>query len=175
MEPRAALVETLFQEMKGRIKEDDASVPEKDGDYLYWRSFDTGAQYRKWWRRPVAGGPDELILDEVALAEGKEYFRLGAMDISPDDRLMAYSIDDNGSERFTVRIRDLTTGEDLPDTIPGTLGALVWAGDSKTLLYGLVNANGAWTGSSCTGWGPTPRPIPNCTAKPTKASRSASA
>ena len=141
MKPRAALVETLFQEMKGRIKEDDSSVPAKDGAYVYWRSFDTGAQYRKWWRRPVAGGPDELILDEVALAEGKEYFRLGAMDISPDDRLMAYSIDDNGSERFTVRIRDLTTGKDLPDTIPSTLGALVWAGDSKTLLYGLVNAN----------------------------------
>ena len=141
MKPRDALVETLFQEMKGRIKEDDASVPAKDGAYLYWRSFDTGAQYRKWWRRPVAGGPDELILDEVALAEGKEYFRLGAMDISPDDRLMAYAIDDNGSERFTVRIRDLTTGKDLPDTIPSTLGALVWAGDSKTLLYGLVNAN----------------------------------
>ncbi|RHW18704.1 S9 family peptidase [Sphingomonas gilva] len=141
MKPREPLVETLFQEMKGRIKEDDASVPAKDGAYVYWRSFDVGAQYRKWWRRPVAGGPDELILDETALAEGKEYFRLGAMDISPDDRLMAYSIDDNGSERFTVRIRDLTTGEDLPDTIPSTLGALVWAGDSKTLLYGLVNAN----------------------------------
>jgi oligopeptidase B len=141
MKPREALVETLFQEMKGRIKEDDSSVPAKDGAYVYWRSFDTGAQYRKWWRRPVAGGADELILDEVALAEGKEYFRLGAMDISPDDRLMAYAIDDNGSERFTVRIRDLTTGKDLPDTIPSTLGALVWTGDSKTLLYGLVNAN----------------------------------
>ena len=141
MAPHRPLIETLFQEMKGRIKEDDASVPARDGAYLYWRSFDTGAQYRKWWRRPVAGGANELILDETALAEGKEYFRLGAMDISPDDRLLAYSIDDDGGERFTVRIKDLTSGALLDDVIAETMGALVWAGDSRSLLYGRVNAN----------------------------------
>jgi oligopeptidase B len=139
MAPHAPLVETIFQEMKGRIKEDDQSVPAKDGDYLYWRAFETGGQYRKWWRRPVAGGADELILDEPALAEGKEYFRLGALSISEDGRWLAYAIDDNGSERFTARVRDLSTGADLPDVIPETMGALVWNADASAFLYGQVN------------------------------------
>ena len=139
MKPHAALIDTLFAEMKGRIREDDMSVPVQDGAYLYWRAFETGAQYRKWYRRPVVGGEAQLILDEPALAAGKDYFRLGAMDISPDDRYLAYSVDDNGSERFTARIRDLETGRDLPDSIAETLGALVWAGDSRALFYGRVN------------------------------------
>jgi len=141
MAPRAALVETLFEELKGRVKQDDASVPAKDGDWLYWWAFRPGEQYRRWYRKPVKGGPDELLLDEPALAEGKDYFRLGAMEVSPDGRLLAYSIDDNGSERFTARIRDLSTGALLPDVIPGTLGPLLWTADSKGLLYGLVNEN----------------------------------
>ena len=107
MQPRAALVETLFEEMKGRIKEDDAGVPQRDGDWLYWWAFRTGGQYRIWYRKPVGGGAEAVILDEPAQAEGKEYFRLGALSVSPDGRLLAYSIDDNGSERFTLRIRDL--------------------------------------------------------------------
>ncbi len=139
MAPHAALIETIFQEMKGRIKEDDQSVPAKDGDYFYWRAFETGGQYRKWWRRPVSGGPDELILDEPALAEGKEYFRLGALTLSEDGRWLAYAIDDNGSERFTARVRDLSTGADLPDLIPETMGALVWNADASAFLYGQVN------------------------------------
>ena len=139
MAPHAPLIETLFQEMKGRIKEDDQSVPAKDGAYLYWRAFETGGQYRKWWRKPVGGGADELILDEPALAEGKEYFRLGALSHSECGRWLAYAIDDNGSERFTARVRDLTTGEDLPDVIPGTMGALVWNADASAFLYGQVN------------------------------------
>jgi oligopeptidase B len=139
MAPHAPLIETLFQEMKGRIKEDDQSVPAKDGDYFYWRAFETGGQYRKWWRRPVAGGADELILDEPALAEGKEYFRLGALSISEDGRWLAYAIDDNGSERFTAKVRDLKTGADLPDLIPETMGALVWNADASAFLYGQVN------------------------------------
>ncbi len=138
--PHAALVETLFAEMKGRIKEDDASVPARDGDWLYWRAFETGGQYRKWWRRPVAGGADQLILDEPALASGKDYFRLGALSISEDGRWLAYATDDDGSERFTARVRDLATGQDLPDTIPDTMGALVWSDDAHSLLYGRVNA-----------------------------------
>jgi oligopeptidase B len=139
MAPHAPLIETIFQEMKGRIKEDDQSVPAKDGDYFCWRAFETGGQYRKWWRRPVAGGPDELILDEPALAEGKEYFRLGALSISEEGRWLAYAIDDNGSERFTARVRDLSTGADLPDLIPETMGALVWNADASAFLYGQVN------------------------------------
>jgi oligopeptidase B len=141
MKPHKALVDTLFQEMKGRIKEDDSSVPQKDGDWLYWREFETGAQYRKWFRRPVAGGEAQLMLDEPALAEGKEYFRLGAISVSPDGRYLAFAIDDNGSERFEARVRDLFTGEMLPDVIPGTLSSLVWTSDSKGFLYSLANEN----------------------------------
>ena len=139
MAPHTPLIDTIFAEMKGRIKEDDTSVPAKDGDWLYWRAFETGGQYRKWWRRPVAGGADELILDEPALAEGKEYFRLGALSLSEDGRFLAYAIDDDGSERFTARIKDLATGELLSDIIPETMGALVWSDDASVLLYGRVN------------------------------------
>ena len=139
MAPHQALVDTLFTEMRGRIKEADTSVPQKDGDWLYWIEFEEGAEYKKWWRKPVAGGPDELILDEVALAEGKEYFRLGAISVSHSGKLLAYAIDDNGSERFTARIKDLTTGELLPDEIPGTLSSLVWVANDKGLVYSLAN------------------------------------
>ena len=140
MKPLQPTVETLLAEMRGRIKEADKSVPQKDGDWLYWIEYEEGAEYKKWWRRPVAGGPDELILDEVALAEGKEYFRLGALSVSNDGRLLAWAVDDNGSERFTARIKVIATGEELPDVIPGTLSALVWAAGDKALVYSLANA-----------------------------------
>lgn len=140
MAPRQPLIDRLYEEMKGRIKEDESSVPQKDGDWLYWTAFETGGQYRKWWRKPVAGGPDELLLDEPALAEGKEYFRLGAFSISNNGRYLAYAIDDNGSERFEVRIKDLTTGEHLPEVIPGMLSEIVWTNDDSGFLYGVANA-----------------------------------
>jgi oligopeptidase B len=145
MKPHQPLIDTLFEEMKGRIKEDDASVPQKDGDWVYWRAFEKGAEYRKWFRRHVDaatdGTADQLILDEPALAAGKDYFRLGAISISPCARFLAFAVDDNGSERFEARIRDLETGEMLPDVIPGTLSSLVWTKDSKALVYGLANEN----------------------------------
>lgn len=81
------------------------------------------------------------MLDENKLAEGKEYFRLGAFSVSPDGTLLAYSFDNNGSERFEVRFRELATGNELPDIIPGTLSSLVWSADSKSLVYGLANEN----------------------------------
>ena len=139
MAPHRPLVDRLYEEMKGRIKEDDATVPQKDGDWFYWSAFETGGQYRKWWRRPVAGGPDELLLDEPALAEGCEYFRLGAFSISNDGRFLAYAVDDNGSERFTVRVKDLSSGEHLPEVIPGMLSDIVWTADDSGFLYGLAN------------------------------------
>src|SRR5438270_10461 len=107
------LIDQLFEEMKGRIKEDDSSVPIRDGGYLYWWAFRPGAQYRTWYRKPVAGGEDEIIFDEPVEAEGKEYFRLGAVEPSPDGRLLATLVDDNGSERFQLRVRDLATGKDI--------------------------------------------------------------
>ncbi|WP_084582824.1 S9 family peptidase [Sphingomonas azotifigens] len=141
MAPHKPLSETLFQEMRGRIKEDEASVPQKDGDWLYWTDHEVGAEYARWWRKPVAGGEDQLILDETPLAAGKEYFRLGEISVSPDGRLLAYAYDDNGSERFEVRVKDLATGELLPDTISGMLSEIVWTADSKGFLYGLANEN----------------------------------
>ncbi|MEW9855107.1 S9 family peptidase [Novosphingobium sp. M1R2S20] len=139
MADRKPLIDKLFKEMRARIKEADKSVPQKDGDWYYWIEFEEGAEYKKWWRRPVEGGPDELILDEVALAEGKEYFRLGAISVSKNGKLLAYSIDDNGSERFTARIKDLATGELLADEIPGTLSSLVWVANDTALVYSLAN------------------------------------
>ena len=139
MGPHKPLVETLFKEMRGRIKEADKSVPQKDGDWLYWIEFEEGAEYKKWWRKPVSGGADELILDEVALAEGKDYFRLGAIAVSTDGRLLAWAVDDNGSERFTARIKVIATGEVLPDEIPGTLSSLIWVANDTGLVYSLAN------------------------------------
>ena len=132
-------IDTLFKEMRARIKEADKSVPQKDGDYLYWIEFEEGAEYKKWWRRPVAGGPDELILDEVALAKGKEYFRLGAISVSMNGKLLAWSVDDNGSERFTARFKNLETGEILPDEIPETLSSLVWVAGDTGVVYSRAN------------------------------------
>ena len=101
MAPQAQLTETIFQEMKGRVKEDDSSVPQKDGDYIYWSKFEEGAQYRKHYRKAVAGGADQLILDENELAKGKAYFRLGAAEISPDGKILAYAYDDTGRNGLT--------------------------------------------------------------------------
>lgn len=142
MAGQKVLTDELFKEMKARIKEDESSVPQKDGDWIYWTAFDEGAQYKKWYRkRALPESAPLLMLDENALAKDKEYFRLGAFSVSPDGKLLAYSYDDNGSERFTVRFRILATGEELPDVIPGTLSSLVWSADSKSLLYGLANEN----------------------------------
>jgi oligopeptidase B len=139
MKPHQPLVDKLFKEMRGRIKEADRSVPQKDGDWLYWIEFEEGAEYKKWWRKPVAGGPDELLLDETALAAGKEYFRLGAIAVSRDGTKLAWSVDDNGSERFTARVKDLSTGDLFADEIPGTLSPLVWVANDAGIVYSLAN------------------------------------
>ena len=99
---------------------------------------------KKWYRKRAAAVDNAsplLMLDENELAKGKDYFRLGAFSVSPNGKLLAYSYDDNGSERFDVHFRDLSTGQDLPDIIPGTLSSLVWSADSTMLLYGLANEN----------------------------------
>ncbi|MAM37907.1 MAG: S9 family peptidase [Erythrobacter sp.] len=139
MAPQQKLVEELYEEMKARVKEDESSVPQKDGDWLYWSEFEQGKEYRKYYRKPVAGGDPQLILDENVLAEGHEYFRLGAFSVSKNGRYLAYSADTNGSERFTARIKDLETGELLPDEIPGTLTGLAWVMNDRAIVYGLAN------------------------------------
>ncbi len=139
MKPHAKLVETLFQEMKGRIKEDDASVPLRDGDYLYWSAFKPGTQYRFWYRKPLAGGPDQLLFDENAEAKRKDYFRLGAFAVSPDGTRLATLVDDDGSERFKLVVRDLATGKTLETVTEVGIGSPVWTSDSRGLVFTEVN------------------------------------
>ena len=153
MAPHQPLVDRLYEEMKGRIKEDESSVPQKDGDWLYWTDYETGGQYRRWWRKPVAGGDDQLILDEPALAEGHEYFRVGAIAISEDGRVLAWSTDDDGSERYTIRLKSLDGAQTLDEVIPGaagkwgdtsiegTIGNIVFTADGRHILYGLTDEN----------------------------------
>ena len=141
MAPHRPLIETLFNEMRGRIQEDDSSVPVRDGDWLYWWAFAPGAQYRTWYRRPVAGGAEQVIYDEAAEAEGKQYFRLGAMEVSPDGRYAATLTDSNGSERFELKVRDLATGRDIETISAVGIGQPVWSADSRGLVFTEVNDN----------------------------------
>jgi oligopeptidase B len=141
MQPHRQLLDTLFEEQKGRIKEDESSVPVRDGDWLYWWAFKPGAQYRTWYRRKFTGGDDQIIYDEAAEAEEVEYFRLGAMEISPDGRLIATLVDDNGSERFKLRIREIASGKDVETVTEVAIGQPVWTSDSKGVVFTEVNDN----------------------------------
>ena len=131
------LQERLFQEMKARLKEDDQQVPQPDGPYEYFPRFVKGGQYAQLCRIPRGGSLDDtqVLLDGNAEAEGKSYWDLGAAVHSSDHALLAYAIDDKGSELYTVRIRDLTTGKNLADEIPDTHGSLEWSSDRRTLFY----------------------------------------
>ena len=135
------LIDKLFEEMKGRVKEDESSVPLRDGDWLYWWAFKTGAQYRTWYRKPVSGGDDQVLLDEPVEAEGREYFRLGALEVSPDGKLLATLADYDGSERFELRIRDIGTGKDIETVTKVGIGQPVWTSDSSGVLFCEVNDN----------------------------------
>ncbi|WP_156255845.1 S9 family peptidase [Sandarakinorhabdus oryzae] len=139
MAPVAALKDKLYDELKGRVQQDDASVPVPNGAFEYWWQFKPGDQYRTWMRRPKAGGAEQLVLSEPELASGHDYFRLGAQSISPDGRLVAYATDTDGSERFTVRIRDIASGADLETVTTVSVGAIVWTADSKAIVWTEVN------------------------------------
>ena len=149
MAPHKGLVEAIFAEIKARQKPDDSNVPVKDGDYYYQWRFEAGGQYRIWSRWPATGvgadeGPTaqaEVILDEPALARDTEYFRLGALSVSNDGRLMAYSTDTSGAERFTLRIEDLGNRELLPEIIENTSGNPVWSTDDGSFFYTVVDEN----------------------------------
>jgi oligopeptidase B len=136
-----ALQDALFAEMKARIKEDDSSVPAPDGDFEYFTSYVTGGQYPRVCRRPRGGGPETLLLDGNREAEGHAYWQLGSIAHSHDHKLLAYGVDEKGSELFTIKIRDLTSGVDLADTIVDTRSAVVWARDGQTLFYVRLDAN----------------------------------
>ncbi len=136
-----ALQETLFQEMKARIKEDDSSVPAPDGPWAYSTRFVTGGQYPLLCRQPRDGGDQVVLLDGNKEAEGQAYWQLGGADHSPDHKWLAYGTDTNGSEYYTIRVRDLETGGELADEITGTGGGVVWARDSKTFYYTRLDDN----------------------------------
>jgi oligopeptidase B len=141
MAPHQPLIDTLFQEMRGRIPEDDSSVPVRDGDWLYWWAFQPGAQYRTWYRRPAGGGEAQVIFDEPAEAADRQYFNLGALEVSHDGRYAAIMVDDDGSERFQLRIRDLATGEDIETVTDVGIGQPVWTADSRAVVFTEVNEN----------------------------------
>jgi len=141
MAPHQPLIDELFQEMRGRIPEDDSSVPVRDGDWMYWWAFQPGAQYRTWYRRTAAGGDAQTIFDEPREAEGRQYFQLGALEVSPDGRYAAIMVDDDGSERFQLRIRDLQTGEDVETVTEVGIGQPVWTADSRGIVFTEVNEN----------------------------------
>jgi oligopeptidase B len=143
----AALADTrelqarLFAEMKGRIKEDDSTVPTPDGPFSYFSRYVKGGQYPVIVRAARDGGDERILLDGNVEAAGKPYWSLGAGSHSPDHTLYAYAVDDKGSELYTIRFRDMETGRDLPDEIADTRGSLVWANDSRTLFYVKLDAN----------------------------------
>lgn len=145
LEPLQPLKETLVKEMRGRIKEDDASVPAPDGAFVYGTRYRDGGQHPLFVRTPrnsdVDGGEETILLDGDALAEGKAYFRFGGASHSDDHTLMAWSADDKGSEKYTLRIRDLSTGDDLPDMIEETSGGGVWSADGQSVFYTLLDDN----------------------------------
>jgi oligopeptidase B len=131
----------LFKEMRGRIKEDDSSVPAPDGDFAYATRYEHGAEHPVVVRTRRDGGGERVLVDANAMAAGKAYFRLGGVAHSPDHRLVAYATDESGNEYFTLRLRDAETGADLVDAIAETSGGAVWANDGRTFFYVWVDAN----------------------------------
>ncbi len=136
-----ALQASLFKEMRGRIKEDDSSVPAVDGPYAYASRFLEGAEQPRIVRTARDGGPETVLLDVDAMAKGHAYYELGGAEHSPDHRLIAYAYDDKGSEAYTLHVRVAETGEDLADSIETTTGDAVWAADSQTLFYTVLDDN----------------------------------
>lgn len=130
----------LYEEMKSRIKETDLSVPVKKDQYYYYHRTEEGKQYRIYCRKKDSmDAEEEVILDVNKLAEGKDFFMIGTYNISPNHKLLEYSSDINGSEQYTIHIKNLETRELLPDEIPNTYYSLEWGNDNKTLFYTVLD------------------------------------
>jgi oligopeptidase B len=136
-----ALQKTLVAEMRGRIKEDDSSVPAPDGPFAYLRKFREGGQHEMFGRMPRHGGEVEIVLDGDELAAGHKYFKFGGARHSPDHKLEAWSADIKGSEYFAIRVRDWATRTDLDDLIEETDGSVVWSTDGKSFFYVKLDDN----------------------------------
>ena len=145
MAPTEGLQETLFAEIKGRIRQTDMSVPYREGDYLYYTRYEDGREYPIHCRRPVdapaavdvpaAVDGEQVLLDVNVLAEGRDFCQVSALEVSPDGRLLAYAIDIEGRRIHTIRVRDLPAGALLDDELAGVTSNLVWANDNRTLFY----------------------------------------
>jgi oligopeptidase B len=136
-----ALQEVLFAEMRGRIKEDDSTVPAPDGEWAYAIRYVEDGQHPLFVRQRRDGGAETVLLDGNQLAGGKAYFQLAGADHSPDHALIAWACDEAGSEFHTLRFRDVATGVDLADTIADTGGGSVWSADSRHVFYIRLDAN----------------------------------
>lgn len=141
MAGEAALRETLFAEMKGRIKEDDSSVPMADGPFAYGSAYRTGGEQPRFFRIPREGGPEEVLLDGDEEAAASSYFRIGGIDHSGDHRRFVWGVDDKGSEFYSLRVRDIASGRDLADRIEDTGGSGVWARDDSGFFYTRLDQN----------------------------------
>src|ERR1700690_2538037 len=156
MEGQAGLRETIFAEIKERTQETDLSVPYRKGGWWYYTRTVEGQQYAVQCRRAVEpgdtappmradGGPldgEQVLLDGNELAGESMFFALGTYDVSPDGTQLAYSTDFEGSERFTVRAKDLATGQVAADEIPGAFYGSAWSADGAALFY--VTVDEAW-------------------------------
>jgi oligopeptidase B len=141
MADTAELQKTLFAEMKGRIKEDDSSVPSKDGPFAYGVSYVTGGQYPRYFRTPREGGDKTIILDGDLEGKGKDYFSIGGVGHSHDHKQLLWAYDDAGSEYYTVLVRDLASGKDLPDRIENTGGGGSFDAEAKGVFYTVLDEN----------------------------------
>jgi len=136
MAPLSALKDTLYREIVGRIQQDDSSVPYLKRGYWYYTRFEAGKDYPIVARRKrTMGAPEEILLDENQLAAGKPYFHVGGWEVSPDNQWLAFLEDSVGRRQYTLRIKHLTNGEVLPDTVTGLSDDVVWADDNLTIWY----------------------------------------
>jgi oligopeptidase B len=140
LRPTEQFQEALYQEMLGRIQQTDLSVPYRLRGYLYFTRTEEGKQYPIHYRRREASGSlDELLLDLNLLAEGHSFLGLGAFDVSNDNQLLAYALDTTGFRQYTLRVKNLTSGSDFPETMERVTRA-VWAADNRTLFYTVEDA-----------------------------------
>ncbi len=136
-----ALQSKLYSEILGRIQQTDLTVPTKHDDYFYYTRTEEGKQYAIYCRKHGSlSAKEEVLLDGNAMAEGKKYFRVGNFAASPNHKLLAYSVDFEGDEAYTIHVKDLTTGKLLADAIPNTYYSLEWANDNATFFYTVLDA-----------------------------------
>ncbi len=142
MEEYKNLENELFKEIKSRIKEDDTSVPYLDNGYYYYTRFEKGKQYPIYCRKKGnINNPEEILIDANEMSEGHEYFRIGGIDISPDNKIMAYSVDTVSRRLYTVNFKNLESGKENVHSISNTSGGVTWANDNKTVFYNKKNTN----------------------------------